>query len=61
LQDHQYELVAIGNTNVGKSSLLNELLGGEWLLNTSDMRETAFIWCMMYQSMTEGGISLSLD
>ncbi len=50
LLDQQYELVAIGNTNVGKSSLINQVLGGHYLLNTSEMRETSFIWRIIYQN-----------
>lgn len=50
LLDQQYELVAIGNTNVGKSSLINQVLGGYYLLNTSEMRETSFIWRIIYQN-----------
>ena len=42
-----YHMVVIGNTNVGKSSLLNDLMG-HYLLNTSERRETTFHWHLRY-------------
>ncbi len=50
LLDEHYELVVIGNTNVGKSTLLNNLLGDYSLLNTSEIRETSFIWGLVYHN-----------
>jgi GTPase Era involved in 16S rRNA processing len=41
--------VVIGNTNVGKSTLLNNLLGEQGFLNTSEIRETSFIWGLVYR------------
>ncbi len=38
-----YHLVAVGNTNVGKSTVLNDTIG-HCLLNTSERRETIFHW-----------------
>ena len=38
-----YHLVAVGNTNVGKSTVLNDIIG-HCLLNTSERRETIFHW-----------------
>jgi hypothetical protein len=40
-------MAVIGNTNVGKSSLLNDLMGHH-LLNTSERRETIFHWHIRY-------------
>ena len=37
-------LVVLGNTNVGKSTFLNNLLSINSLLNTNEMRETACLW-----------------
>ena len=34
----------MGNTNVGKTTFLNNLLGFGHLLNTSELRETNCIW-----------------
>ena len=42
-----YHMAVIGNTNVGKSSLLNDLMGNH-LLNTSERRETIFHWHIRY-------------
>ena len=39
-----YELVVIGNTNVGKSSFLNNLTGMKGFFNTSVTRETTCFW-----------------
>jgi len=40
-------LVVVGNTNVGKSTLLNDIMGC-YLLNTSERRETTFHWHIRY-------------
>lgn len=42
--DGDIKLVVIGNTNVGKSTFLNNLLGVGNFLNISEVRETACIW-----------------
>lgn len=39
-----YELVVIGNTNVGKSTFLNNLTKMRKFFNTSTARETSHIW-----------------
>jgi septin family protein len=39
-------MVVIGNTNVGKSTYLNNLLGQKKFLNISEVRETACIWVL---------------
>ncbi len=38
-----YHITVVGNTNVGKSTLLNDIMGF-YLLNTSERRETIFHW-----------------
>jgi tRNA U34 5-carboxymethylaminomethyl modifying GTPase MnmE/TrmE len=40
------KLMVIGNTNVGKSTFLNNLLGISGILNTSEKRETACLWVL---------------
>ena len=40
----EIKLVVIGNTNVGKSTYLNNLLGVSNFLNISEIRETACLW-----------------
>ena len=50
-----YHMAVIGNTNVGKSSLLNDLMGVH-LLNTSERRETIFHWHIRYP-LTESYIN----
>jgi ribosome biogenesis GTPase A len=40
------KMVVIGNTNVGKSTYLNNLLGQKKFLNISEVRETACIWVL---------------
>jgi ribosome biogenesis GTPase A len=42
-----YHMVIVGNTNVGKSTLLNDLMGS-YLLNTNERRETTFHWHIRY-------------
>jgi GTP-binding protein EngB required for normal cell division len=38
------EIIPLGNTNAGKSTLLAKLTGLQGLFNTSTQRETACIW-----------------
>lgn len=40
------KLIVIGNTNVGKSTFLNNLLKMNGILNTSEKRETACLWIL---------------
>jgi putative ribosome biogenesis GTPase RsgA len=40
----KFKLVILGNTNVGKSTFLNHLLGFGNILNTNELRETNCIW-----------------
>ena len=40
----------MGNTNAGKSTFLNNLLGVNSLLNTSEMRETSTLWEIKFSS-----------
>ena len=42
-----YHMVVIGNTNSGKSSVLNDVIGFP-LLNTNERRETTFHWHIRY-------------
>jgi GTPase SAR1 family protein len=42
--DGDIKLVVIGNTNVGKSTFLNYLLGVDNFLNISEIRETSCLW-----------------
>ncbi len=35
--------MAVGNTNVGKTTVLNDIMG-HYLLNTNERRETIFHW-----------------
>jgi len=44
LRDVDYELIVIGNTNVGKSTFLNNLTKMKQFFNTSVNRETANVW-----------------
>jgi ribosome biogenesis GTPase A len=45
------EIIPLGNTNAGKSTLLAKLTGLHGLFNTSTQRETACIW--RYSTFTE--------
>ena len=40
----KYEMVILGNTKSGKSTLLNEIMEGKLMLNTGAARETSFMW-----------------
>jgi ribosome biogenesis GTPase A len=44
LKDMEYELMVIGNTNVGKSTFLNNLTKMKDCFKTSVNRETSCIW-----------------
>lgn len=44
LRETKFELVVIGNTNVGKSTFLQALTEMKGLFNTSNVRETSCIW-----------------
>lgn len=44
LRETKFELVVIGNTNVGKSTFLQALTEMRGLFNTSNVRETSCIW-----------------
>jgi predicted GTPase len=41
-------IVVLGNTNAGKSTFLNNLIGMGTFLNTSEARETAAFWKIKY-------------
>ena len=38
------QIVPIGITNCGKTTFINNMVGTSGLLNTSEMRETSFLW-----------------
>jgi GTP-binding protein EngB required for normal cell division len=44
LKESTYELLVIGNTNVGKSTFLNNTTKMKNFFNTSVNRETSCIW-----------------
>lgn len=44
MKDLKYELIVIGNTNVGKSTFLNSLTKMKDFFKTSSARETSCIW-----------------
>jgi GTP-binding protein EngB required for normal cell division len=44
IKDRKYELVVIGNTNVGKSTFLNMITKMKDFYNISNNRETSCIW-----------------
>ena len=44
MKDLKYELIVIGNTNVGKSTFLNNLTKMDNFFKTSSARETSCIW-----------------
>jgi GTP-binding protein EngB required for normal cell division len=46
------EIIPLGNTNVGKSTLLTKITGMFGLLNTSINRETSCLWRYMLNSKT---------
>ena len=47
----KYEMVTLGNTKAGKSSLLNEIIGGDITLNTGAAKETAFMWRISFSEV----------
>ncbi len=53
------EIIPLGNTNAGKSTLLAKLTGLQGLFNTSTQRETACIW--RYSTFTEVETSSGLN
>lgn len=53
LQQIQYELVVIGNTNVGKSTFLNTLTKMKSYFNTSVNRETSCVWTFKVDPASE--------
>ena len=44
----QLQIIPIGITNCGKTTFINNLLGNPGLLNTSEMRETSFLWKIVF-------------
>ena len=44
------KILVLGNTNVGKSTFLNNLIGCGNLLNTSEMRETSCCWKIKFHN-----------
>jgi len=44
IKDRKYELVVIGNTNVGKSTFLTQITKMKDFFNVSNNRETSCIW-----------------
>lgn len=49
----KYELVVIGNTNVGKSTFLNQITKMKDFFNVSNNRETSCIWRFMIEPEQE--------
>ena len=44
------QILVMGNTNAGKSTFLNNLIGCGAILNTSEMRETSCVWKIKFHS-----------
>ena len=49
----KYEMVILGNTKAGKSTLLNEIMEGKVMLNTGAARETSFMWRISFNQAYE--------
>ena len=49
----KYELIVIGNTNVGKSTFLNQITKMKDFFNVSNNRETSCIWRFMIEPEQE--------
>jgi|LauGreDrversion4_2_1035121.scaffolds.fasta_scaffold238401_3 ribosome biogenesis GTPase A len=47
-----FKIMVLGNTNVGKSTFLNMLLGKGAILNTSEKRETSCFWEIRFNKGT---------
>lgn len=55
-------MITLGNTKAGKSSLLNEIIGGDITLNTGASKETAFMWRISFsEAFTEQKMSLTYE
>ena len=46
----KYEIVVLGNSKAGKSSLLNEIMSNTISLNTGAAKETAFRWRLSFST-----------
>jgi GTP-binding protein EngB required for normal cell division len=49
----KYEMIMLGNTKAGKSTLLNEIMENKLQLNTGPGVETAFMWRLMFSETFE--------
>lgn len=50
IKDCKYEIVVLGNTKAGKSTLLNEIMSHNVELNTGASRETCFRWRISFST-----------
>ena len=49
----KYEMVMLGNTKAGKSTLLNEIMENKLELNTGPSKETSLMWRLSFSETFE--------
>ncbi len=52
-EEQQFHFLVIGNTNVGKSTIINKLLGRKRVLKQSPLTETKIFWIVEVSSRTD--------